>query len=466
MNYTLGYYLLPHPPIIIPEVGRGEEIKINQSIRAFQTVSQEIRILQPETIVIITPHGVMFRDAISISLENQIEGNLSRFRAKEINIKKEIDIELTKEIIKKAKKENIDTIEINSKNLNQYHRQFELDHGTIVPLYFIEQKYQNYQLVHITYSPANNLELFKFGTLIKESINQLKRKSVIIASGDLSHCLTKDGAYPYSPKGKIFDNTFIDYLQKGDVINIMQMDKKLINEAKECGFLSVLILLGTINTEFKGTLLSYEGPFGVGYGIIKFEPNDSNINYLKILEGNKKSKMISNEYVRLAKTSIEYYLENQKLMNIPTNLSDRLLNKQAGVFVSLKKHGHLRGCVGTFLPTTSSIAQEIINNSIEAAFSDPRFKPLKAPELNDIDISVDILNKPQAASKDELNPKEYGVIVTFGHKRGLLLPNLEGIDTVDEQLRAVCEKANIPLYSDFKIQKFSVKRYYEDSENE
>jgi AmmeMemoRadiSam system protein A len=302
-------------------------------------------------------------------------------------------------------------------------------------------------------------------------VKESKRKAVIIASGDLSHRLSDDGPYPYSPKGKVFDDNLITLLQKGDTYGIFTLDRNVTEEAGECGLRSLYILLGALNSEFSGELLSYEGPFGVGYGVMKMKklPTDTDVlsRLLKEEDRMRKSRLeTEDEYVKLARKSIRYFLDYQKAMDLPDNLPERMLTEKAGVFVSLKKYGNLRGCIGTFLPGTSCIGAEILHNAIEAAFEDPRFDPLRADELDELNISVDILSAPVSASKEELDPKRFGVIVTSGYRRGLLLPDLEGVDTVEDQLDIACRKAGISHKSPYEIQKFTVERHHEGIEQE
>src|SRR5690606_36304199 len=130
-----------------------------------------------------------------------------------------------------------------------------------------------------------------------------------------------------------------------------------------------------------------------------------------------------------------------------------------GVFVSIKKNGNLRGCIGTIRPVTKNIAQEIIRNAVEAGVYDPRFSPVEEDELPELEFSVDVLTEPVKANKEELDPKKYGVIVRSGHKTGVLLPNLEGVDTVEEQLRIALQKAGISPDEDYDIEKFEVIRH-------
>jgi len=163
--------------------------------------------------------------------------------------------------------------------------------------------------------------------------------------------------------------------------------------------------------------------------------------------------------VELAKKTVEAYVREGKILQLPENLSPEMDGK-AGVFVCLKKHGQLRGCIGTFLPVTECIGKETIINSIAAATKDPRFPSVDENELKEIEYSVDVLSCPEKVNDvSELDPKKYGVIVVSGNRRGLLLPDLEGVDTVEEQLRITRLKAGIFPHEEVEIYRFEVKRY-------
>jgi AmmeMemoRadiSam system protein A len=165
-------------------------------------------------------------------------------------------------------------------------------------------------------------------------------------------------------------------------------------------------------------------------------------------------------YVKIAKKTIEEFLKTGKTPPIPEDIPEDMKRK-AGVFVSIKKKGQLRGCIGTIMPTTENIYTEIVKNSISAATEDPRFTPIHPTELPELEYSVDILSSPEPVkSLDELDPKKYGVIVMKGWQRGLLLPDIEEINSVDEQIKIAKLKAGIdPFDSDFEIYKFRVERY-------
>lgn len=166
-------------------------------------------------------------------------------------------------------------------------------------------------------------------------------------------------------------------------------------------------------------------------------------------------------YVKLAHDSLEYYLKHQKYMKVPEGLPLEMLERKAGVFVSLKKDGQLRGCIGTIDGVTSSIAEEIIRNAVSAGLGDPRFYQVSLKEFSVLDISVDVLGTSfPVYDRNILDAKRYGVIVSLGGRRGLLLPNLEGVDTPEEQIDIALQKAGISPTEDYELEAFEVVRHY------
>lgn len=164
-------------------------------------------------------------------------------------------------------------------------------------------------------------------------------------------------------------------------------------------------------------------------------------------------------FAELARKSVEAYIKERKIISAPMPLPEEMKDR-AGVFVCLKKKGNLRGCIGTILATKENIADEIIHNAVSAATGDPRFSPVSSGETGDLHYSVDILTEPESVDGfDKLNPGKYGVIVKSGYKTGLLLPDLEGVDTVDEQVSIAMQKAGILPGEPVELFRFEVKRY-------
>jgi len=162
--------------------------------------------------------------------------------------------------------------------------------------------------------------------------------------------------------------------------------------------------------------------------------------------------------VRLAKETVESYIRERKVPEVGELTPE--MQDVAGVFVSIKKLGELRGCIGTFEPTKKNVAEETIANAVSSATRDPRFPPVNASELDQLTYSVDVLTRPELAENEsQLDPKRYGVIVESGRRRGLLLPDLSGVDTVEEQIDICRQKAGIMSHEPVKLYRFEVKRY-------
>jgi AmmeMemoRadiSam system protein A len=165
--------------------------------------------------------------------------------------------------------------------------------------------------------------------------------------------------------------------------------------------------------------------------------------------------------VKLAKETIELYVRERKVLNMRDEDLTQEMKDRAGVFVSLKVRGNLRGCIGTFEPCERNIANEVMRNAISSATCDPRFSPVRPEELESLEYSVDVLTAPeQVNSLADLDPKRYGVIVKAGGRRGLLLPDLEGVDTVEEQIGIAMQKACIMPGTPVTLFRFEVKRYH------
>jgi AmmeMemoRadiSam system protein A len=162
--------------------------------------------------------------------------------------------------------------------------------------------------------------------------------------------------------------------------------------------------------------------------------------------------------VGLARKAVERYIQRGKIFR-PRKLTAEM-KQRAGVFVSIKKHGELRGCIGTFVPTRTNVAEEVVINAISSATQDPRFMPVEPYELGDLEYSVDVLTEPEPVkSVDQLDPRKYGVIVECGYRRGLLLPDLAGVDRVEEQIEICRAKAGISAGEPIRLYRFRVKRF-------
>lgn len=470
MNGILTAVMVPHPPLIVPEVGRGEEKKIQKTIDAYREAARRIGEQKPETIVILSPHQTMYADYFHISPGRGAKGDLGNFRAKDVKFDVSYDSEFVEELSFLAAKRGIPAGTMGE-------RDKKLDHGTMVPLYFVDQFYSDYQVVRIGLSGLPLARHYELGECIRAVAERLNRKTVIIASGDLSHRLKEDGPYGYREEGPAYDERIMDVMGAGNFSELFHFSEKFCDKAGECGHRSFVIMAGTFDrTMVRAERLSYEGPFGVGYGICAYEPlgADAGRNFRDLFEEEERERLAGlrekeDIYVKLARRTIEKYIISGRKLRLSEDLPENMkrempaemLERRAGVFVSIKKDGQLRGCIGTIQAVQSCMAEEIIENAVSAAVRDPRFSPIEPEELESLVISVDVLGDTEKiASPAELDTARYGVIVTKGRKRGLLLPNLEGIDTVEEQIAIAKQKAGIGDKEEVELERFEVVRHY------
>ncbi|MDR2546291.1 MAG: AmmeMemoRadiSam system protein A [Lachnospiraceae bacterium] len=454
-------FVLPHPPLAIPTIGRGREEEIKDTLTAMTSVAREIAGICPDTIVFLTPHGTAYADYIHISPGAGAVGDLSQFGCAKERFSLNYDQELVAAIVASAEKDGIPAGTMGERNA-------ALDHGVTVPMWYINQQYRDYQAVRIASAGLEREYYYRLGQSITQAAQQLKRRVVVVASGDLSHKLTTDAPYGYEPEALVFDTAITDVMASGDFGKLLALPEDLREKAGECGYCPLLIMAGLFDrTLVEVKLLSYEGPFGVGYAVADVKPleSDEKRNFLdrymqEILQKARDLQQNEDIYRTLARKSLEYTIKNKKALPLPNGLPDELLLKQAGAFVTLYKHGSLRGCIGTIMPVTDCLAQEIIRNAVSAGLHDTRFDQITAAELPYLVYSVDVLGQPEEISGlDQLDVKRYGVIVTSGNKRGLLLPNLDGIDTVEEQVAIARRKGGIGEKDKVVLERFEVTRY-------
>jgi AmmeMemoRadiSam system protein A len=450
-------YVLPHPPVVVSEVGGGREAEIQATVDGFKTVAKEIGQLKPDTIIVISPHSLMYSDYFHVSPRAGATGNFARFGQKGIRFEVKYDQELVGLIEEMAHEAGFPA---GCKG----DRQPELDHGVMVPLYFVDKEYKDYKLVRIGLSSLPLSKHVEFGQIIKKAIDRLNKRVVLIASGDLSHCLKEDGPYGFNPKGPVYDKKVMEVLARGELEKLEEFDEILCAEAAECGHRSFVIMSGILkDVQLTAKQLSYEGTFGVGYGICTFDILKTKFkSHAQTLEKRKdENKMTENIYVKLARESIEHYLKTRRVLDIPDYVTPEMRNKKAGVFVTLYLNNELRGCIGTITAGRENIAKEIIVNAINAASKDPRFSPLMPYELEFLVVSVDVLGEIEPVSSHaNLDPKKYGIIVSKAGRKGLLLPNLDGVDTVEAQILVAMQKAGISeTEKDVKLERFEVIRH-------
>ncbi len=471
-------FIVPHPPMIVPQIGGDRVDSIKETVSSYEKVADEIASIRPDTIVITSPHSVMYSDCFHISPGFSAKGSFEQFGVKEVAFSEEYDTELVAAIEENSGKSYSITISENGVETEKKYtnpiittlgeKNPALDHGTLVPLYFIRQKYKEGKIVRIGLSGLPFEDHYRLGQIIKNEAEKLGRKIVFVASGDLSHKLQEYGPYGFAKEGVEYDAKLMDVCKRGALGELMDFDMHFCDKAAECGHRSFIIMSGALDKEdVEAKVYSHQDVTGVGYGICSFYPIKENPDreFLKI-RTIKKEKELSEKrsgedsYVKLARLTIENYIRYKKITEIPEGLPEEMLNKRAGAFVSIHEKGCLRGCIGTIQATTDSVAEEIIQNAISASTRDPRFEPIRENELEFLEINVDVLGDAEdIESPAELDVKKYGVIVSTPFKRGLLLPDLDGVDTVEEQIAIAKSKGGIIDGENYKLQRFEVIRH-------
>lgn len=262
----LAAFMVPHPPLIVPNVGRGGEAQIQKTTEAYERVAKEIADLKPDTIVISSPHSEMYYDYFHISPGEGAKGSFARFRAPEVKFDEKYDTELVDEICRLSSEEKL---QAGTKG----ELEKDLDHGTMVPLYFIRKYYKDGKIVRIGLSGLSYEKHYELGKTVQRAVERLNRRIVYVASGDLSHKLQEYGPYGFVKEGPEYDERIMDVCSRGAFGELFDFDEAFCDKAAECGHRSFVIMAGALDgIDVKATQYSHEDVTGVGYGICSFFP--------------------------------------------------------------------------------------------------------------------------------------------------------------------------------------------------
>ena len=455
--------IAPHPPIMVPGVGGTASEDVRGSIEAMAEFSRRIIETGARTVLLISPHAPLDRHAFVAYPGPQLYGDFAKFRAPAIRINSELDRELLHAVAQAAAEKKYEVLTLHDEVS-------ELDHGTAVPLYFLDRNGWTGQVVALGYSFLTNADHLSFGECIRRAIDVVGTPVAVVASGDLSHRLKPGAPAGYNTNAHIFDEQVVDAIRLNMPGRIIDIDQNLRRTAGECGYRSMLVALGaTRGLPEACDVLHYEAPFGVGYLVAQL----TNAKTAGLKPGSSSDVGETMDDAKedlpgLARRAVETFVLTGKQIPAPPNVSG-ILSARAACFVTLKSKSDqtrtrdLRGCIGTVEPIMNTLAEELIANAIKAASRDPRFDPVSAEELPHLHYSVDVLAAPEPATFEELDPAIYGVIVEdkAGAYRGLLLPDIEGVDTAAKQVEIAARKAGIRRDSPLKFSRFRVERYGE-----
>jgi AmmeMemoRadiSam system protein A/AmmeMemoRadiSam system protein B len=440
---------------MVPEVGREAISQVRGSIDAMAELTRRIICSGAETIVIISPHAPLSPDAFVAYHSKPLHGDFANFRAAATTVEFPLDEELLAAIANAAAGESYEVPALAN---------YDLDHGTAVPLYFLDRNGWRGRVVALGYSFLGNEDHLKFGECIRSAAESIGRPVAFVASGDLSHRLKPEAPAGYNPSAHFFDEQVVDALTRNTPSQIIDIDQDLRRAAGECGYRSMLVALGLAQTLPKACeVLHYEAPFGVGYLVAQMT-NVKTGGVKEVHSGVVAAKTSAKENLpSLARRAVETFARTGKQIAVPQNAAE-ILGTRAACFVSIKtREGNLRGCIGTIEPLKETLGEELVANAISAATRDPRFAPVTENELPNLKYSVDIMAAPEPATFADLDPAVYGVIVEdeSGSFRGLLLPDIDGVDTAEQQVNIAARKAGIAPGAPLKLSRFRVDRFRE-----
>lgn len=262
--------LSPHAPILLPQIGRGHRRRVQDTIEGLESLCQELTAAEPEIFVLITPHGPMQSEKLTLFSNSTVQGSFASFGYPGIALSLSLAQDLNERLLAEAR--------AYLSPLYGGEPDFLLDHGALVPLYFLQEAGLDTPMTLLSMGALEYQELFDFGRLLATVCEGLGKKTAILASGDLSHRLTSDAPAGFSPKGEEFDQKVYQALLQDDRKALLQLDPDLIMKAGECGLRPLLVLMGAISQlPFSGKIFSYEGPFGVGYLVAGFVERDEHV---------------------------------------------------------------------------------------------------------------------------------------------------------------------------------------------
>lgn len=434
--------LMPHAPVLVPEVAGERLCQVHNTVAAMRDVAQRVVWHQPDAIVLVSPHSPRRRRSFGVWTGPRHVGSLRQFRAPDVGFDLPNDPQMIADLEAAMEDAGLDLWKIDDE---------DLDHGAVVPLWFLcEAGWRGpTTILSLNYPGQGGLQ--ELGHAVASASTRSGRKIAFIASGDMSHRLQPDAPGGYHPQAQHFDEEFIHFVDEGQVNRLLDFDPDLQEAAGEDALDATLVALGSVDNDMHGhRVLDYEGPFGVGYGVAVLHERD----------GDTRASAIS--LARVARTSVEAALGMCEAAR-PEPDAD-FLRERMPVFVTIRtREGNLRGCVGTVQPRRANLIEETWCNARTAAFEDQRFKPIRADELDELVFEVSVLHSfEDVTDESQIDPHTHGVLVlAFDGRRGLLLPDIDGIDTAEEQIAIARRKGHISEDEAVHLQRFQVDKFKE-----
>jgi MEMO1 family protein len=432
--------LMCHAPIVVPPIAGSRAADCKTTTRAMGELARTLLAHEPELIVLVSPHAPRRPHSWGLVHAPRLTGSFERFGHPELSYVFDGDADAAACLAREAAMLGLETHQIDGRGL---------DHGALVPLHFVhEAGYAGPILLVALPFPGTETEQ-TFGEAVANASRQLGKRWALLASGDMSHRLSRDAPAGFDPAGRAFDHRFVAHLRRGDIGAAVSIDAQRAELAAEDVLQSTEVALGAVGEPHGTQVLSYEGPFGVGYC-------EALLHTDRVLP-EPLTQAPPTLLAELALSAIRAELLGQPLE--PAALPAPWTVPRP-VFVTLRSpNGELRGCIGRVDPVQATLAAEVADCAVSAATRDYRMAPVELGELDTLRVEVSLLSTPEpVAGVEDLDPQRYGVIVSKGARRGVLLPNVEGIDSAEEQLRVALHKGGIAASEAHRIERFTVKK--------
>lgn len=459
----VGACAAPHPPILIPEIGGPYLARVRATVEGLERLAAWSQALDPDLLLVMSPHGAMRAHAMGVSGAPRAAGDFGRFGAPDVRLGFANDSRFVRLLLQESAARAVPL-----ESIDEGRAVYELDWGVTVPAYYLlggargGRVRATVGLVALTFSQLDWEDHRRFGQALAAAADRYPGRALFVASGDLSHRLKPGAPAGFDPAGADFDAQVVEALGAGDFDRLMALPDDLRVRAGECGFRSLLTLGGVVEGRLRASVvLSYEGPFGVGYPVATLDVTGvdgrAEADASAAADGGPDEE--ANPVLALARQALEAYVNERRIITPPDPLPLALASP-AGCFVSLHAGGVLRGCLGTITPRCATLAEEIIENAIGAASRDYRFTPVQAHELEGLHCSVDVLGPLEPVQGPwQLDPVRYGLVVCRGSRTGVLLPDIEGVRDVYHQLELARHKAGITADESVELFRFQVTRH-------
>ena len=445
--------LMPHAPVLIPDVVGDRAAAAQASGRAMRAAAARVVSSQPETLVLISPHSPRRPGAFGIWAGERLQGTFAQFNAPGVQVSLPNDAPFARQIVAEAGKRGLATWMI---------RDQTLDHGALVPLWFLAQAGWTGPTVILSLTDRADTGLVALGEAIAAAARASGRRVAIVASGDMSHRLAPNAPCGFHPQAHQFDETFMALIRNGDYHGIETITPNLRELAAEDAVESTLIAAAAVDWKTTGgEVLNYAAPFGVGYGVAVLFSEQSTPANPPPPPGQDPCRDGA-ILPALARQSVEAALSGSS--EAAPEAAGQYLGARCGIFVTLRERdGTLRGCVGTLSPACPNLVAETWRSARLAALQDSRFPQVQADELPNLRFDVSVLHSMEKISSSaELDPARYGVVVsTEDGRRALLLPGIAEIKTSEQQLSCARKKGSIGAREPVTLQRFQVDHFEE-----